>query len=265
MSMKRISALWTYRLFVLSSIQREFQSKYRNTLLGASWAVINPLLMIMLYTVIFSQVMHARVQGTSGNFAYSIYLCAGILSWNLFSEITSRAQTVFLENANLLKKINFPRLTLPVIVISNAAINFAIVFGLFSLFLLVSGNFPGLVYLALAPLLAILIAMAIGIGITLGILNVFFRDIGQSFGIIIQLWFWLTPIVYPVDILPPQIQTIVNLNPMTPLLTGFQTALVFGQWPNWEAQLYPALLALFLCGFGLHLFRRHSAEMIDEL
>jgi lipopolysaccharide transport system permease protein len=103
-------ALWAYRGFILGSMKREFQSKYRNSLLGAAWTVINPLAMIIVYTVIFSQIMRAKLPGIDTTFAYSIYLCAGVLTWGLFAEIVGRGQNVFLENANLLKKLSFPRL-----------------------------------------------------------------------------------------------------------------------------------------------------------
>ena len=224
-----LGALWAYRGFIVGSVMREFQSKYRNSLLGAAWTVINPLAMIIVYTVIFSQIMKAKLPGVDTTFAYSIYLCAGILTWGLFAEIVGRAQNTFLENANLLKKLSFPRLCLPVTVVANAGLNFAIIFGLFSAFLVLSGNFPGWPYLALLPLLAILVAFAIGLGITLGVLNVFFRDVGQFFGIFLQFWFWLTPIVYPVSILPERLQPYMNLNPMARLdqrLSGHP-----GQWP----------------------------------
>jgi len=119
-----------------------------------------------------------------------------------------------LKTSNLIKKISFPRLCLPVTVVANALVNFSIVFALFSIFLLISGNFHGLVYLALIPVLAILIAFAIGLGISLGVLNVFFRDVGQLFGIVLQFWFWLTPIVYPATILPESVRALMRLNPM---------------------------------------------------
>src|SRR5690606_12129936 len=142
------------RAFIFGSVKREFQSKYQNSLLGAAWTVLNPLAMIIVYTVIFSQVMRARLPGVESSFAYSIYLCAGVLTWGLFAEIVGRSQNVFLDNANLLKKLSFPRLCLPVTVVFNALLNFAIIFGLFTAFLLLSGNFPGLPFLALVPLLA---------------------------------------------------------------------------------------------------------------
>lgn len=263
--MRIIRLLWTYRGFILSSVGREFQLKYRNSLFGPSWVVINPVAMIVVYTIIFSQVMRARLPGVDGSFAYSIYLCSGILAWGLFSEITSRAQNTFLENANLIKKINFSKLCLPLVVVINALMNFLIIFGIFVIFLLVSGNFPGMPFLAVVPLLIILMMLAIGLGITLGVLNVFFRDVGQFFGIFLQFWFWLTPIVYPASVLPQSIQDFMWLNPMSSLTAGFQTALMAKQWPDWSSLTYPALLAILCCTQGLYLFRKHAADMVDEL
>jgi lipopolysaccharide transport system permease protein len=248
-----------------TSVKREFQHKYQSALLGPSWAVLNPLAMILVYTIIFAQVMRTKLPGVDTTFAYSIHLCAGILTWGLFSEIVTRGQNSFVENANLLKKINFPRLCLPSIVVLNAGVNFSIIFGLFTVLLLLTGYFPGWPFLALLPLLAIVVFFAIGLGMTLGVLNVFFRDVGQFFAIFLQFWFWLTPIVYPPHVLPPLVENFMVLNPMAPLMAGFQTILVQGQWPQWIALIYPAILALLLCLQGMYLFRRHASDMVDEL
>ena len=259
-------SLWAYRGFIMGSVKREFQSKYRNSLLGAAWTVFNPLAMIIVYTVIFTKVMHSRLpNGINNEFAYSVYLCAGVLTWGLFSEIVSRAQNTFLENANLLKKLSFPRLCLPVIVVANALLNFAIVFGLFSIFLLITGNFPGVVFLSLIPVLIVLIAFAIGLGISLGVLNVFFREVGQAFGIFIQFWFWFTPIVYPITILPESVRSVMKYNPMENLIGAFQEILVAHQWPEWQGLIPVTIVSIIMCVLGMHLFRKHAGEMVDEL
>jgi len=234
-------------------------------LLGAAWTVINPLAMIVVYTVIFSQVMRAKLPGVDTTFAYSIYLCAGVITWGLFAEITGRAQNIFLEHANLIKKLSFPRLCLPTIVVLNASVNFGIIFALFTAFLLISGNFPGWSFVAILPLLIIQVAFAIGLGITLGVLNVFFRDVGQLFGVVLQFWFWLTPIVYPSSILPQAAQKLMNLNPMAGLITGYQTILVNGRWPEWQTLWPISTCALLFCLWGMFLFRRHAGEIVDEL
>lgn len=258
-------AIWKYRGFIIGSVKREFQSKYRNSLLGSAWTVLNPLAMILVYTVIFAEVMKARLPGVDSTFAYSIYLCAGVLTWGLFAEIVSRAQNTFIENGGLLKKLSFPRLCLPVIVVANASLNFFIIFSLFTIFLIVSGNFPGIVFLAVFPLLAILILFAIGLGITLGVLNVFFRDVGQFFGIFLNFWFWLTPIVYNVNILNEDLRGLLAWNPMAPLVGAFQDILVLGKWPQWNGLWSITSLSITLCILGMTLFRRHAGEMVDEL
>lgn len=260
-----VRPLWAYRGFILGSVKREFQSKYRNSLLGAAWTVINPLAMIFIYTVIFSQVMKARLPGVDSTFSYSIYLCAGVLTWGLFAEIVGRAQNMFLEHANLIKKLSFPRLCLPFVVVVNALLNFCIVFSLFVVFLIISGNFPGWSFIALMPLLSILVLFAIGLGISLGVLNVFFRDVGQFFGIFLQFWFWLTPIVYSINTLPEIAQSWLAFNPMSSLMAGFQSVLVSGNWPQWQTLWPTTLLALSLCALGYLLFSKHSDEMVDEL
>lgn len=260
-----LRALWAYRGFILGSVTRDFQSKYRNSMLGAAWTVINPLAMIVVYTVIFAEVMRARLSGVDNTFGYSIFLCAGTLTWGFFAEIVGRAQTVFIDNASMLKKLAFPRMCLPVVIVIGAAVNFSIIFGLFSTFLVLSGNFPGVVYLALFPLLAILAAFAIGLGVTLGVLNVFFRDVGQFFGIFLTFWFWLTPIVYPVQALSEKVQGYISWNPMTSLAQAFQQVLVAGTWPHWQSLWPISVLAIVLCVVGLSLFRKNAGEMVDEL
>jgi len=257
--------VWAYRGFILASMRREFQSKYANSLLGAAWTVIQPLAMVLIYTVVFSQVMQARLPGASSRYAYAIYLCAGILTWGFFADIVGRGQTIFIDNANLIKKLAFPKICLPVIAVLNAAINFAIIFAIFTGFLLGTGSFPGWPYLALFPLFAIQVALAIGLGVTLGVLNVFFRDVGHFFGIFLQFWFWFTPIVYPLAILPEWLQRVVAMNPLTGLVGAYQRILVEASWPRW-IELWPAALAaVLLCAFAMRLFAKRSGEMVDEL
>ena len=260
-----LAGIWRYRGFILGSIKREFQSKYRNSLFGAAWVILNPLAMIVVYTVIFSQVMGSRLNGADTPFAYSIYLCAGTLTWGLFAEITGRSQSMFLENANLIKKLQFPRICLPIIVVLNACTNFAIIFGLFTIFLLLSGTFPGWIYWAIFPVLLLQILFSIGLGMILGVLNVFFRDVGQFFTILLQFWFWFTPIVYPAATLPPTVRAWLVWNPMTAVIAAYQSVLVYGNAPQWRSLLPMALLAVALCLLGLQLFRKHSGEMVDEL
>lgn len=260
-----LRALWAYRGFIYGSVKREFQLKYRNSLLGAVWTVLNPLAMIVVYTVIFAEVMHAKLPGVDSSIAFSIYLCAGLLTWGLFSEIAGRGLNIFIDNANMLKKISFPRISLPLINMLNSLVNFAIVFGIFLVFLLMTGLWPGVASIAFLPVLFTQLVLSIGLAVIIGVLNVFFRDVGHFFGIFIQFWFWLTPIVYPASILPEGIKPLLVFNPMYPLAYAYQGIFVNGQWPQWSTLIYPLILGLVLCLGGLHLFRRYAGEMVDEL
>ncbi|WP_373386661.1 ABC transporter permease [Pseudomonas alcaligenes] len=265
MSLPSIRAVWQFRGFILSSVKREFQARYQNSLLGALWTFINPLAMILVYTLVFSQLMKARLPGVDSGLAYGIYLCAGILTWGFFAEVIGKGQAIFLENARLLKKLSFPRICLPIVVLFNASVNFAIIWGLFISFLLLSGNFPGWVILGIVPVLVIQMLFALGLGICLGVVNVFFRDVGHLTGVILQFWFWFTPIVYPLSVLPDQLQALVRLNPMAQLIGAYQGVFIHQQWPAWQSLWPSALLALLLCAMALALFRKRAGEMVDEL
>lgn len=264
-SINMANAAWRYRGFISGSVKREFQIKYRNSMLGAAWTVLNPLAMILVYTIIFSEVMGTRLPENSSRFSYSIYLCSGILTWGLFAEITTRSMSVFIENANLIKKLHFPRLCLPIIVVINACINFAIIFGLFLAFLVISGNFPNWVFVYFLPVLLLQILFSIGLGMTLGVLNVFFRDTGQFFTIALQFWFWFTPIVYSTSTLGSGPRHWLSWNPMTHIVTAYQAILVYGQQPDWSSLAPVTLLTIACCVLGMKLFRKRSGEMVDEL
>ena len=257
--------VWLYRGFIVGSVKREFQAKYGNAVLGAAWTALNPLAMILIYTVIFGQVLQSKLPGADAPYAYSIYLCAGILTWGLFAEVCQRGQSMFLDQANLIKKVAFPRICLPVIVLLNALLNFGIIFGLFVGFMVLSGTFPGWVFFAMVPVLALQMLFAIGLGMILGVLNVFFRDVGQFFGIFIQFWFWFTPIVYPTGILPEGARGLLVLNPMAAITAAYQGVLVSGTAPQWSSLVAPGTVALALCALGFELFRRRAGEMVDEL
>jgi lipopolysaccharide transport system permease protein len=263
--MDLVLAAWRARGFIAGSVVREFSTRYRSSLFGAAWAVITPLSMVAVYLVVFSQLMHARLPGSTGALDYGVFLCAGVLTWGFFAEIVQRSMTMFLDNAGLIKKMSFPRVCLPIIVVVNATMNFAIVYLLFVLILAITGSFPGRYLLAVPGIMLVLCLIGSGIGIIAGVLNVFFRDIGQVLGIVLQLWFWLTPIVYPLSILPPEIAPIVAANPLTPLIVAQQHAALGAGWPEWHTFLQPAIVGIVVAILALALFRRRSFEIVDEL
>ncbi|MCG8611402.1 MAG: ABC transporter permease [Pseudomonadales bacterium] len=264
--MQLINAIWSYRAFIAGSVKREFQSQYNGSLLGALWLVLNPLAMVLIYTLVFSQVMKARLPGMDDTLSYSIYLIAGITTWTFFSEVVLRSTTTFIEQANLLKKAVFPRISLPIIILISSSINFVIIFSIFMGFLVVIDRVPGLVLLAFIPLLLLQQLIAIGLGLLLGTLNVFFRDIGQFTTIMLQFWFWLTPIVYPASVIPDWARDILfTWNPIAPIVQGYQTIVLQQQWPDWSSYYPQLILGIGLFILSYTLFRKLSADMVDEL
>ncbi len=257
--------LWRYRSFVLGMASREFRARYLGSVLGSVWAVIHPLTLVLIYTLIFGHLMRSRVPGVEDAVGYGVFLCAGIFTWSTFTEIVQRSVSVFVENGNLLKKVSFPRASLPAIVVVSALINFAIVFAVLLGVLLVLGRFPGWAVLGVVPLLVVQQALAVGLGTTLGVVNVFFRDAAHLLAIGLQLWFWFTPIVYPLTILGERMRALVAWNPMTQLVVGYQQILLHGRWPEWSAYLPQAVLAVAALLLARATFRRLSGELADHL
>lgn len=258
-------ALWQYRSFILGMVAREFRARYVNSLLGGTWAILNPLAMIAIYTLIFSGIMGARLPGVEDHLAYSLYVCAGLLPWMYFAELLTRSQTVFLEHATLLKNVNFPRITLPVILLLSCTINFAIIFSLFLLFLAVTQRLPGWEIVAFLPLLGLQQAFGLGLGILLGTINVFYRDVAQLVGVILQLWFWFTPIVYSISLLPKWAQGMFEANPMLRLVNAYQSIILYNQWPAWSHLRLHLLGTALLLAVAFLVFHRLSGEMLDEI
>jgi len=161
--------------------------------------------------------------------------------------------------------VNFPRLCLPIVVVGNGLLNFLIISSLFAVFLALVGSLPGVTVLALLPVVALTVWFAIALGISLGILNVFFRDVGHFFSVALQFWFWLTPIVYPLSILPPVAQGLVALNPLAGLINAARDVVLRQMWPDWFS-LVPALaVAILMSAVAVRLYLRCGAEMQDEL
>lgn len=261
----QLENIWCFRGFIIGSVRREFQARYRNSLFGAAWTILNPLSMIAVYTLVFSQVMRSKLPGTDSAFAYSIFLMAGLIPWGLFAEIVSRGQGMFLENANLIKKVRFPKACLPLIVLLSSLTNFAIVLGLFLIVALSLGWAPGWSILGIIPLVFLEVLIAISLALILGVFNVFFRDAGQLTGIFLQFCFWLTPIVYAIDIIPESYRGWFGLNPLAPLFAGFQKIFVQNAWPDWTSLRPTLLMAVPLLIYAGFIFKKRVTDMVDEL
>ena len=257
--------MWRYRHFILSSIRTEFLARFIRSRLGGAWMILHPLAQVAIFAFILSAVLSAKLPGIDNQYAYAIYLMAGMLAWTLFSEIVSRCLTLFIDNGNLLKKIVFPRICLPLIVCGSALFNNALLFiAIIAIFALL-GHVPGTTVAWLPLLLVLTMALALGLGLVLGVLNVFMRDVGQIVPVILQFLFWFTPIVYMANIIPEQYRAWLAFNPMIPIVTGYQNVLLYNRAPDWSGLGMIALVALALLAFSLLLFRKASPEMVDQL
>ncbi len=258
-------ALWQYRNFVLSSIKNELVTRFARSKWGGFWIVINPLSQVAIYALILSNVLAAKLPGIDNKYGYAVYLMAGLLAWTLFLELVSRGLTLFLEQGSLMKKMSFPRVTLPSILLGSCLLNNVMLFiamiGVFGLL----GQALTLQLFWIIPLTVILATLSLSIGLILGVLNVFLRDIGQVVPIVLQVLFWGTPIVYPVNIIPERFQYLMDLNPLYHIVIAYHQVLVYGATPDLQRLMFVFGGSLLLLGLALFLFRQSSAEMVDVL
>lgn len=260
-----LKGLWQYRHFVLSSIRTDLKSRFARSKLGGFWMIINPLAQVAIYALILSNVLAAKLPGIESKYSYAIYLMAGLLAWTLFMEILSRSLTLFIDQGNLMKKMSFPRITLPAIVVGSSLLNNLLLFvAMLGIFLALGHHFTWAM-LWLLPLTMLLVAFALGMGLVLGVMNVFVRDVGQGVPILLQMWFWLTPIVYPIHIIPAEYQGWFDLNPIYPVVHAYQEVLLYGRAPEFSGLAVMAAIALALLLLGFFIFRQASEEMVDVL
>lgn len=260
-----LHALWRYRHFIRSSIWNDLRMRFNRSRLGAIWLILQPLAQSLIYALVLSHVLAARLPGINNQYAYVIYLLAGMLGWSLFSEVVTRCLTIFVDNANMMKKIVFPRMCLPLIVSGSALVNNLLLLLTTLVIYVLIGHEPTAAWLWLPVLIVITLAFAVGLGLVLGVLNVFIRDVGQVMQVILQLWFWLTPIVYMVNVVPGPMKTFLHFNPMYAIIVSYQQTLLWGRAPDYKGLIAVAILSAILLGMALVLFRKSSPDMVDVL
>jgi len=263
--MNQLRAIWAYRFFIISSIKTEFRSRFARSSLGGIWMILHPLAQVAIYALVLSAVLKAKLPNIDNQFAYAIYLMAGTLGWSLFLEVFSRSLNIFIENGNLIKKMAFPKITLPLIVTGSALVNNILLFGAILAVFGLLGHMPTMQLLWLPVLIVVTLALGLGLGLMLGIINVFIRDIGQIIPIILQFWFWLTPIVYVADTLPEEYRDFFYYNPMTGIIEGYQNILVYDKPIDLSTLTYPIVLASISMVLALFMYFRANEEMADAL
>ncbi len=264
--MKEISAaIWSYRHFIVSSIRNDLRSRFARSKLGGLWMILQPLAQVAIYALVLSRIMAAKLPGINNRYAYVIYLMAGMIAWSLFAEVVTRSLTLFVDNGNLMKKMAFPRVCLPIIIGGSSLVNNLLLLVTAVVVFLLIGHPLSLAMLWLPLLIAINLAFAIGLGLILCILNVFLRDVAQVMTVVLQLLFWQTPIVYMPTIIPDRLRFVLEFNPMVHMVVAFQDVLLYGRAPGMAGLIVIAAAAAILLLFSLILFRRAAPEMVDVL
>lgn len=260
-----LRSLWDYRYFIFSSIRNDYVVRFSRSKVGLLWMIVHPLVQVLIYALVLSEVLSAKFHGIDSKYAYAVYLMSGMLCWSLFSELINKLVGVFTENAEQIKKISFPKICLAAIAIGVSLINNGLLLvGIFFIFASL-GYLPGH-YVAWLPVLMLVTTMlATGIGLILGVLNVFVRDVSQVVPVVLQVLYWLTPIVYGVEMLGDGARDLVESNPLYPLVASFQNVIAFNRSPDLEGLALLVLGAMVLGAVALLLFRRASAEMADVL
>ena len=263
--MQIFRTLFVKRDFIYTAIKGEIRGQYARSRFGYTWIILHPLSQTLMFALVLSKIMAAKLPGLDGAYGYAMYLLSGLLAWSLFVEIVSRSTNMFVEYSSVMKKISFPRIAIPFIITGHALVNnFFLLLAVFFVFLLF-GFLPLLSYFWLPVVVLVNVVLAMGIGLTLGVLNVFLRDVTEIMKVILQFWFWLTPIVYPVAIIPENVSAIIKFNPMFYVVSWYQEILVFDSFVFNSTILVIVLIAMLLIGFSMFLYRRASSELVDVL
>ena len=253
-------------------VYRDFKTKFAGSVLGVGWNILHPLVLIMIYVIIFSSVMRAKIPGAVSGYAYSVYLCSGIIPWTTFSELLIRYTNLFFEHGGLIKKVAFPKEILHLSALITGTLHFLISFSIFILFLAIlhiTGQYK--VHLSFEQMLiffgvfALQQVFCLGLGLAFGVLTVFFRDLGQLVSILSQLWFWFTPIVYPLVVVPEKLKIFFLLNPLYYFMNIYRTILYMNQMPSLGNIGIAAGVSMISFVLGCLIYKKLIDEVPDEL
>ena len=252
--------IYRYREMLINMVRRELRGKYKGSILGFLWTFINPLLQLVVYTIVFSNIMRMGVSN------YEIFLFVALIPWMFFSTSVLSGAGSIIYNQSLVTKIYFPREILPLSVVTSNFINMiycSVIVLAVVLFYHMNLNLE--VWFMLPVIAFIEYILVIGIVLIVSALTVYFRDLEHILGIIIMAWQFLTPVMYPESFVPSQYQAILYLNPMTPIIISFRDVLYYGNMPVVENLVYAFLwsLIIFICGFLL--FGKLQKDFAEEL
>lgn len=253
------------RYMIKSLVIRDIRARYIGSFLGLFWSVIHPLSQLLIYYFVFSLILKVKLGPEYKETHFAIWLLIGLLPWMLFSEVVIRAPGAVLEQANLIKKSVFPSEILSFSHLAAALVNHFIAMTVIYLFIGFFGVGFSLRNMLFIPYLIGIALLAMGVSWTLAALNVFFRDIGQVIGVVLNLWFYVTPIIYPKEIIPEQFRNLVELNPVVHAVEGYRMAFLGQASPNLQGLGYLIVTALCLFSMGGLIFKKLKPAFADVL
>lgn len=257
-----VRELWEFRELLYFLTWRDVKVRYKQTLLGAAWAVLQPAMMMVVFTIFLG-----RLAGmSSGNLPYPLFVYAGLLPWIFFSTAIASAGNSVVGSERLVTKIYFPRLAIPFAAVGAAVVDFAISFGLLVVLMFYYGVTPGVGILLLPVLVVAVVLAATGVGTILAALNVAYRDFRYVIPFLVQVWMYATPTIYmqPAGVRTGGLQTVLAANPMTGLIAAFRAACLGGEIP-WGQLITSYCFCLLIFLAGCFYFRRQEREFADTI
>jgi homopolymeric O-antigen transport system permease protein len=256
-----LNELWEYRELLYFLVWRDVKVRYKQTAIGAAWAVVQPLLTMAIFTLVFDKFANMPSNGLP----YPIFSFAALLPWTYFSRSLNQSVLSVVNNSHLITKVYFPRLLLPMAAILSGIIDFAISFMFLLAMMIWYGITPGRGVLALPAFLLLTIATALSVSLWLAVINVRYRDVGQAIPFIVQLWTFLSPVAYPVSVVPEKWRLLYELNPMAGVIEGFRWALTGSQEPPLFPIVLAAITVTVLLYTGILFFKRMEHTFADEV
>jgi ABC-type polysaccharide/polyol phosphate export permease len=249
-----LGELWRYRDLLRLLVANSIKTRYKRSALGVVWTLLNPLLNTLVLTIAFSQLLRFEVEH------YAIYLLVGLLVWNFFSQTTTQAMNTLVWGSSLIKRIYVPRTVFAVSVLGNGVVNFGLALIPLALIMLVMGHAFRWPILMLPFALLLLAMFTLGVTLVISTLAVFFVDVIDMYGILLSAWFYLTPVIYPAEIVPEKFAIFVRLNPMYYMVDLFRRLIFDGVVPSLEQWLITAALGVIALLAGWWIFTKKSDE-----
>ena len=257
------SEIWSHRELLYFLTWRDIKVRYKQTLLGVTWVIIQPVATMLIFTLLFGRL--AGLDQRTGGVPYPIFAFTGLLPWTFFATAVAASSNSLVGSAHLISKVYFPRLIIPAATIGAGLVDFGLSFAVFVAMMAYYG--VGLTWgvLLLLPLVALVVVLALGVGLLLSALNVRYRDIRHALPFMIQIWMFASPVIYPLGMVPARWRWVLALNPMTGVIEGFRAALLGSGEVPWVALAISAAVALMLLICSLLAFRRLEKSFADEV